>query len=614
MATPYQTEDPQSEAPSPSYLVGQSDRFAGQRFELVSPSLLLGRGDDCDLVLDDPQISRHHARLNWEAGSWFVEDLGSTNGTRVNSMSVTGERHLLNPGGLLSLGGVIFKLEMTGLANTVVAQPPKPQPAVPPMTVPISRPPSISSQPDETPVDRGSSLWATLGGAGVLILGLIVLALVGFVAWLLLRPGVEGPSGLRVKIDSPANGTQVAEGNTVTIVATATDPGGLSRLEIWIDDALAQVTPAETSSLAVNYPWAAHTPGSHLIIARAYNTDGRSNDALATITVTRGESVGASPTSDQAMTASPTSGPGTAPTLTPEPDTPVADQSTPTHTPQPTYTPLPTYTLALQPAPLGVFNDFETSTLWTRGDQPNGSFERSNAQAHGGSYSGHLSYNFPTSGNDFVVFMWGQALAGQPDQIRAWVYGDGSGHFLNAWVKDNAGQTWQFTFGQVEHTGWEQMTAYLDPGQPWPTGHISGPDNGAVDYPISFQALVFDDVPDAYAGSGSIYIDELESVQAGSPAPATPTSTPGAESLNETPTPSAPPSIDFRADRTTLDEGECTVLRWDVENVRQVYLNGSGEVGHGTREVCPSDTKTYNLHVVLPDGSTTDRELTITVD
>jgi hypothetical protein len=258
---------------------------------------------------------------------------------------------------------------------------------------------------------------------------------------------------------------------------------------------------------------------------------------------------------------------------------------------------------------LGVFNDFETSTTWTRGDQPHGTFERTDALAHSGSFSGRLNYNFPTGGNDFVVFTWHRALDGQPNQIRTWVYGDGAGHYLNAWVKDNAGQTWQFTFGQVDHTGWEQMTAYLDPGQPWPVGHITGPDNGVVDYPIRFQALVFDDVPDAYSGSGTIYVDDLESAQESRPASPTPTSPPPTAS----PTPPTSPSIDFRADKTDLDVWECTILRWDVENVRAVYLDGRGVVGHGTREVCPNDTTTYTLRVVFNDGSTEDQTLTITL-
>ena len=130
-----------------------------------------------------------------------------------------------------------------------------------------------------------------------------------------------------------------------------------------------------------------------------------------------------------------------------------------------------------------------------------------------------------------------------------------------------------------------------------------------MDYPISFHALVFDDVPDAYSGSGTIFLDDLESAQASAPATVTPTSVPPTAS----PTPSGSPSIDFRADRTELDEWECTTLRWDVENVRAVYLDDRGVTGHGTREVCPEETTTYTLRVVLTDGSTQDETLTITV-
>jgi hypothetical protein len=64
------------------------------------------------------------------------------------------------------------------------------------------------------------------------------------------------------------------------------------------------------------------------------------------------------------------------------------------------------------------------------------------------------------------------------------------------------------------------MMAFLDPGQPWPSGHISGPNNGAIDYPISFEALVLDDGSDNYSGSGTIYIDDLNSQEgATSPTP-----------------------------------------------------------------------------------------------
>jgi len=63
----------------------------------------------------------------------------------------------------------------------------------------------------------------------------------------------------------------------------------------------------------------------------------------------------------------------------------------------------------------------------------------------------------------------------------------------------------------------------------------------------------------------------------------------------------------FRADKAELAAGECTTLRWDVDNVEAVFLNsGSGDmpvVGHDTLVICPEDTYTYTLRVVNKDKS-----------
>lgn len=77
-----------------------------------------------------------------------------------------------------------------------------------------------------------------------------------------------------------------------------------------------------------------------------------------------------------------------------------------------------------------------------------------------------------------------------------------------------------------------------------------------------------------------------------------------------TPWPAA--SVDFRADKTTVNSGECTILRWDVENATAVYLDGQGVSGHGTSKVCPTKATAYNLHVVAPAGNV-DRSVTINV-
>lgn len=65
-------------------------------------SYIVGRADDSDLRLDDPRVSRHHARLLYENGSWWIEDLQTTNGTRKNGVALRRER--LQDGDELTVG------------------------------------------------------------------------------------------------------------------------------------------------------------------------------------------------------------------------------------------------------------------------------------------------------------------------------------------------------------------------------------------------------------------------------------------------------------------------------------------------------------------------------
>ena len=50
--------------------------------------LVIGRHRDCDVVVDEPSVSRHHARLVFRDHKWIVHDLKSTNGTIINGMIV----------------------------------------------------------------------------------------------------------------------------------------------------------------------------------------------------------------------------------------------------------------------------------------------------------------------------------------------------------------------------------------------------------------------------------------------------------------------------------------------------------------------------------------------
>jgi pSer/pThr/pTyr-binding forkhead associated (FHA) protein len=48
----------------------------------------MGRGPENDLVIDDPMVSRIHARIEFDGKGWILRDLGSSNGTRVNGSPV----------------------------------------------------------------------------------------------------------------------------------------------------------------------------------------------------------------------------------------------------------------------------------------------------------------------------------------------------------------------------------------------------------------------------------------------------------------------------------------------------------------------------------------------
>jgi len=62
---------------------------AGQSVPLGTEPILLGRGTDAAIRLDDDYVSTRHARFATNGEQWFVEDLGSTNGTYIGSQRIT---------------------------------------------------------------------------------------------------------------------------------------------------------------------------------------------------------------------------------------------------------------------------------------------------------------------------------------------------------------------------------------------------------------------------------------------------------------------------------------------------------------------------------------------
>jgi hypothetical protein len=79
---------------------------------VVGPTgVTLGRSSRCDVVLDDPNISRQHAELRPRGGSWVLTDLGSTNGSSVNGRRIDAPT-VVKPGDEIELGTSVMTFEL----------------------------------------------------------------------------------------------------------------------------------------------------------------------------------------------------------------------------------------------------------------------------------------------------------------------------------------------------------------------------------------------------------------------------------------------------------------------------------------------------------------------
>ena len=74
---------------APTHLLVVEGDNPGTRAELADAPLLIGRGSDAAIKLDDDYVSTRHARVAPSGDEWFVEDLGSTNGTYVGPVRIT---------------------------------------------------------------------------------------------------------------------------------------------------------------------------------------------------------------------------------------------------------------------------------------------------------------------------------------------------------------------------------------------------------------------------------------------------------------------------------------------------------------------------------------------
>lgn len=71
-------------------LLIREGQLLGQRWTIEADEFLIGRGGECNLVLPERQVSRHHVRITRDQERYVLHDLGSKNGTHINGQQLHG--------------------------------------------------------------------------------------------------------------------------------------------------------------------------------------------------------------------------------------------------------------------------------------------------------------------------------------------------------------------------------------------------------------------------------------------------------------------------------------------------------------------------------------------
>ncbi len=132
-----QVSSPPRPADVPMLFVIRDGDAAGQSFVLDHAMLTIGRGSECNVVINDASISRRHAQVLRQANGNYVQDLGSRNGTKVNGEPLHAPR-LLQAGDIVCVGNI--RLEYKSLQSD-------PETPMPQSIIPASAVRSMNSGP-----------------------------------------------------------------------------------------------------------------------------------------------------------------------------------------------------------------------------------------------------------------------------------------------------------------------------------------------------------------------------------------------------------------------------------------------------------------------------------
>lgn len=84
-------------------------------------AVVIGRGTNCDVSLNDEAVSAHHAQITYHHGQWWLEDLGSTNGTYLNMDQISVPTVIIT-GDEFKCGNTVFTLRMDPVQNNTLAR------------------------------------------------------------------------------------------------------------------------------------------------------------------------------------------------------------------------------------------------------------------------------------------------------------------------------------------------------------------------------------------------------------------------------------------------------------------------------------------------------------
>lgn len=123
---------------------------AQKEYSLSTQPVVIGRENANDLVLKDPEMSRRHARITYQGGRYYIEDLGSTNGTFLNDQPVKSQTPL-NHGDVIRLGESIrltyYGLAVQNVGETYILEDPEDSIQTPPLQPGGLQPPGYQQQP-----------------------------------------------------------------------------------------------------------------------------------------------------------------------------------------------------------------------------------------------------------------------------------------------------------------------------------------------------------------------------------------------------------------------------------------------------------------------------------